>query len=59
LTYIEIKNILVSIISSTRPEVIKIGGTGIRVQIDETAICNGLVVSNPSNRYDIFQKFSG
>jgi hypothetical protein len=56
LTYIEIKDILVSIISSTTPEVIKIGGTGIRVQIDETAICNGLVVSNPSNRYDNIPK---
>jgi hypothetical protein len=45
-------DILVSIISITTPEVVKIWGTGVRVQIDETAICNGLVVSNPSNRYD-------
>ena len=31
---------------------VKIGGEGIRVQLDETAICNGELISNPSSTLD-------
>lgn len=29
-----------------------IGGVGVEVQIDETAICNGAIITNPSSAYD-------
>lgn len=51
-SYIQCKEIIMEVIASSCVENIKIGGPGIRVQFDETAICNGLVVSNPSNELD-------
>ncbi|KAG0435096.1 hypothetical protein DMUE_4888 [Dictyocoela muelleri] len=29
-----------------------IGGVGLEVQIDETAICNGTIITNPSSAFD-------
>jgi ISXO2-like transposase domain len=40
------------ILSETKEEAEKIGGPGIRIQVDETAICNGLVINNSSSSYD-------
>lgn len=48
-TYIKIKDII------TRKLIIddeKLGGKGFQIQIDETAICNGLIIKNPSSTLD-------
>lgn len=51
-TYIKIKDLILDVIGSTANEVVKIGGEGQRVQVDETAICNGLIITDPSNSLD-------
>lgn len=48
-TYIRLKDI---ILSNLDMENKRIGGLGYDVQIDETAICNGLIIKNPSNTLD-------
>ena len=40
-TYIKIKDPILQVIFEQEPEMVKIGGEGIGVQFDETAICNG------------------
>jgi hypothetical protein len=40
------------IIGNYEIESLKIGGAGIRVQFDETAICNGRLIIKPSNTQD-------
>ena len=40
------------VISEQEPEMVKIGGEGIEVQFDETAICNGKLIPNPSSIQD-------
>lgn len=52
-TYIEIKkklNVIIRSINSQQHSLI--GGNGIVIQIDETAICRGRLITNPSNAHD-------
>ena len=51
-TYIKIKDLILQVISEQEPEMVKIGGEGIGVQFDETAICNGELIPNPSSTLD-------
>ncbi|WUR03783.1 DDE-TNP-IS1595 domain-containing protein [Vairimorpha necatrix] len=51
-TYISVKEIIMETISNSSTVVTTIGGVGQRIQIDETAICNGIIVSNPYSRLD-------
>lgn len=37
----------------------KIGGEDLEVQLDETAICNGMIITNPSNILDDKKGFNG
>jgi transposase-like protein len=48
-TYIKLKNIIDELIGEREQEEIQIGGEGVEVQFDETAICNGLIIDNPSS----------
>jgi hypothetical protein len=43
-TYIKFKN--------TLSEIVPIIGEDIRIQVGETAICNGLVIEDPTSQYD-------
>ena len=45
-TYIKIKDLILQVISKQETEMVKVGGEGIGVQFDETAICNGELISN-------------
>ena len=47
-TYIKIKDLILQVISEQEPEMVKMGGEGIRVKFDETAICNGKLIPNSS-----------
>ena len=40
------------VISEQEPEIVKIVGEGIEAQCDETAICNGELIHNPSSTLD-------
>lgn len=40
------------IIGSDQSDVQRIGGVGVRVQFDETSICNGRLIVNPSSALD-------
>lgn len=51
-SYIKMKDLIMDVLGSETGIVERIGGEGVRVQIDETAICNGLVISDPSNSLD-------
>lgn len=51
-SYIKIKGLINDVIGDETEVIEKIGGAGVRIQIDETAICNGLVISDPSNTLD-------
>ncbi|WUR04946.1 DDE-TNP-IS1595 domain-containing protein [Vairimorpha necatrix] len=51
-SFIKIKDTVMEIIASESDDSYQIGGTSVRVQFDETAICNGLIVSNPSSTLD-------
>ncbi|EEQ81494.1 hypothetical protein NCER_102052 [Vairimorpha ceranae BRL01] len=51
-TYIKIKDLILRVISEQEPEMVKIGGEGIGVQFDETAICNGELIPNSSSTLD-------
>ncbi|KKO73750.1 hypothetical protein AAJ76_2580001399 [Vairimorpha ceranae] len=51
-TYIKINDLILQVISEQEPEMVKMGGEGIGVQFDETAICNGELISNPSSTPD-------
>ncbi|WUR05165.1 DDE-TNP-IS1595 domain-containing protein [Vairimorpha necatrix] len=46
-TYIKLKNIIDELIGEREQEEKQIGGEGVEVQYDETAICNGLIIENP------------
>ncbi|KCZ78406.1 hypothetical protein H311_00564 [Anncaliia algerae PRA109] len=48
-SYIKIKELIIKTVPN---ETKKIGGEGLEVQIDETAICNGLIIKNPSSTLD-------
>jgi hypothetical protein len=48
LTLIKVKNKLLEKISLYVDSMGKIGGDGIEVQIDETPICNGKIIVDPS-----------
>ena len=51
--YIKIKDKLINLIGRyIIQSQERIGGIGTRVQIDETAICRGRIILNPSSRYD-------
>ncbi|WUR04537.1 DDE-TNP-IS1595 domain-containing protein [Vairimorpha necatrix] len=56
-TYNEFKNVLIDFISETPSRIEKIGGGNTRIQIDITAICNGLVIDNPSKHETLLEKF--
>ncbi|KAG0425998.1 hypothetical protein DMUE_6001 [Dictyocoela muelleri] len=52
-TIIDLRKKIINIIKSKSDIIFsKIGGPGIRVQIDETAICRGKIITNPSNTLD-------
>ena len=51
-TYIKIKDLILQVTSEQEPEMVKIGGEDIGVQFDETAICNGELIPNPSSTLD-------
>ncbi|KAG0425750.1 hypothetical protein DMUE_6014 [Dictyocoela muelleri] len=52
-TYSNVRKLIVSKIKSKENEIWgKIGGNGIAVQIDETAICRGRIIQNPSSTLD-------
>lgn len=52
-TYITLKDLILEKFGEEPEDEIKIGGEDIRVQLDETAICNGMIISNPSSTYDV------
>lgn len=51
-TYIKLKELIMEQIGDNTTNNNQIGGADVRVQFDETAICNGLVVINPSSTLD-------
>lgn len=52
-TYIEFKEKMISIFNIIMNEEYRqLGGENLRVQVDETAICRGRIISNPSNSLD-------
>jgi hypothetical protein len=48
-TYIKIKDVILVRIGQVGDQEYKIGGPGVQIQFDETAICNGLIIGNPSS----------
>lgn len=51
-SYIKIKKEILKKIATYNKTNVKIGGEGIEVQLDETAICNGRIITDPSNTLD-------
>lgn len=51
-SYIKVKYEIIAIIKEINANFEKIGGSNIEVQLDETAICNGKIISDPSNLND-------
>ncbi|KAF9761129.1 hypothetical protein NGRA_2836 [Nosema granulosis] len=50
--YLKIKDLIMETIGEQIEEMNMIGGEGIKVQFEETAICNGVIISDSSNAYD-------
>ncbi|KCZ80228.1 hypothetical protein H312_02378 [Anncaliia algerae PRA339] len=52
-TFIKIKKIINNkLINYFKNEVLQLGGPGISVQCDETAICNGRIITDPTHKID-------
>lgn len=50
--YIKIKKYILQKIKKINQRDNKVGGLNVEVQLDETAICNGRIISDPSNEMD-------
>ncbi|KAF9756189.1 hypothetical protein NGRA_3278 [Nosema granulosis] len=51
-TYIALKDAILEKFEEEPEDISQIGGRDIRVQLDETVIFNGMIITNPSSTYD-------
>ncbi len=52
-TYIKIKRRFISLMENDlERSSLMLGGNGVAVQVDETAICRGRIISDPTSCYD-------